>query len=248
MSDLVSSSLTQLGGASKAIECFQEERLDVVGLKPSSLGAFHLLANAEDSACVHRVVGECALFHQFLQMGTVQCVGHDLIQTVANLWTLAITDRLNKQIPQRPSTELDFAQDIKYLTIQRLTGLIELFQQRPVNVPFAGLVGDKVPEMADLRLPDAVDATEALFDPVGIPRQVVVHHEMCALEVYAFAGSIGREEHLHIGVVAERLLRLRAMFPAHGAVNQNHRLITPKQGCNSAVQIIESIAMLREYN
>src|SRR5271157_126514 len=153
MSDLVSSSFTQFGRPSEAIECFQEERLDIVGLKPSSFGALHLLANAEDSAGVHRVVGECALFHEFLQVGPVQCVGHDLIQAVANLWTLAITNRLNKQISQRLPVELDFAQDIKYLTVQRLTGLVELFQQRPVNVPFAGLVGDQIPEMADLRLP-----------------------------------------------------------------------------------------------
>src|ERR1035437_5031206 len=85
-------------------------------------------------------------------------------------WTLAITDRLNQQIPQRLSAELDFTQNVKHLTMQCLTGLIELFQQRPVNVSFAGLVGDQVPEMADLCLPDTVNATKALLDPVGIPR------------------------------------------------------------------------------
>src|ERR1035441_7830271 len=111
MGDLVSSSFTQFGRPSEAIECFQEERLDVVGLEPSSFGALHLLANAEDSAGVHCVVGECALFHEFLQMGPVQCVGHDLIQTVANFWTRALTDRLNKQISQRLPAELDFSQD-----------------------------------------------------------------------------------------------------------------------------------------
>jgi DNA primase len=40
----------------------------------------------------------------------------------------------------------------------------------------AGFFGDQVPEMAYLGLADAVDATEALLNPVGIPWQVIIHH------------------------------------------------------------------------
>jgi hypothetical protein len=32
--------------------------------------------------------------------------------------------------------------------------------------------------MADLRLADAVDAAEALLEPVRVPREVVVHHQV----------------------------------------------------------------------
>src|SRR6266508_5514982 len=45
--------------------------------------------------------------------------------------------------------------------------------------------------MADLYLADAMDATEALFDPIWIPGQVVIDHEMrAALKIHAFAGGI----------------------------------------------------------
>ena len=37
--------------------------------------------------------------------------------------------------------------------------------------------------MADLRLADAVDAAEALFQPVRVPGQVVVDHQVGALQM-----------------------------------------------------------------
>ena len=52
--------------------------------------------------------------------------------------------------------------------------------------------------MADFGLADAVDAAEALFNPVRIPGQVVVDHEMrAALKVHAFAGGIVRDHDAH---------------------------------------------------
>ena len=60
--------------------------------------------------------------------------------------------------------------------------------------------------MADLRLADAVDAAEAQFEAVRVPRQVVVHHEVRALQVDAFARGVGCQEDLHLRVMAERLL------------------------------------------
>ena len=45
--------------------------------------------------------------------------------------------------------------------------------------------------MADFGLPDPMDAAEALFKPIRVPRQVVVDHEMrAALKIYAFSGGI----------------------------------------------------------
>ena len=57
--------------------------------------------------------------------------------------------------------------------------------------------------MADLGLADTVDAAEPLFEPVGIPGQIVVDHQMRALKVDAFAGRIRCEQHLYIGIVPE---------------------------------------------
>ena len=83
--------------------------------------------------------------------------------------------------------------------------------------------------MANLGLSDAVDAPEPLLEAVRIPRQVVVHHQMRALEVDALAGGIGRQQYLHLGVVPERLLRLHPLLAAHSAVNHDHRLSRPSK-------------------
>ena len=54
--------------------------------------------------------------------------------------------------------------------LKRLALDFELLQQTVIDIAFAGLLGDEVPEMADLGLPDAVNATEALLQPVRVPR------------------------------------------------------------------------------
>ena len=112
---------------------------------------------------------------------------------------------------------------------------VQLFEQRAVDVAFAGLLGDQVPEVADLGLADAVDAPEALLEPVGIPGQVVVDHQVGALEVDALAGGVGRQQDLHLGIVPEGFLRLHAFLAAHAAVDDDHGLRPPEQRRDPAV-------------
>ena len=78
--------------------------------------------------------------------------------------------------------------------------------------------------MANFRLADAVDAPKPLFDAVRVPRQIVIHHQVRALEVDAFACGVGREENLHLRIVPERLLRLHPLFAAHAAMNADDGL------------------------
>jgi hypothetical protein len=83
--------------------------------------------------------------------------------------------------------------------------------------------------VADLGLADAVDAAEALLEAVGVPRQVVVHHQVRALEVDALACGVRGEQHLDLRVVLERLLRLQALLAAHAAVDHDHGFLAPEQ-------------------
>ena len=46
---------------------------------------------------------------------------------------------------------------------------------------FAGFRGHKAPQMTHLCLSDTVNATKALFQSIGIPRQVVVNHKVGVL-------------------------------------------------------------------
>ena len=127
----------------------------------------------------------------------------------AHLGLVAVADRLDQQVAQRPALELELAEHVEDLAAERLARLLELLQQPAVDLALAGLLGDQVPEVADLGLADAVDAAEALLEAVRVPGQVVVDHQVGALEVDALAGGVGGEQHLHLGVVRERLLRLR---------------------------------------
>ena len=80
--------------------------------------------------------------------------------------------------------------NVEDLATQSFAGLLQLGKQRVVNIPFASFLGNQIPEVANLGLTDSVDSPESLLDPVGIPRQVVIHHQVCALQVDAFARGV----------------------------------------------------------
>jgi hypothetical protein len=84
-------------------------------------------------------------------------------------------------------------------------------------------VGDEVPQVARALLADAVDAAEALLDPVGVPRQVVVDHQVGDLEVDALAGGVGGDEHLHGRVDPEPVLDVAAVVALDAAVDRDDR-------------------------
>lgn len=62
--------------------------------------------------------------------------------------------------------------------------------------------------MADFGLPDTVNTAETLLDPVRVPRQIVVDHQVGALEVDALAGGVRGKENLYVRIVLERFLGL----------------------------------------
>ena len=87
-----------------------------------------------------------------------------------------------------------FAEDVEHFVAQRPTLHLEFLQQCSQNVAFAGFGGDEIPEMAGVSLADPVDSTETLLEPVGVPRHVIVDHQMRHLEVDAFTRGICREK------------------------------------------------------
>ena len=91
-----------------------------------------------------------------------------------------------------------------------------------------------------------MDAPEALLQSVGVPRQVVVHHQVRALQVDALAGCVGGEQHLDLGVVQEALLRLAPLFAPHAAVDQDDRLRAAEQRADLAFEVAERVAVLGE--
>ena len=98
--------------------------------------------------------------------------------------------------------------------------------------------------MANLGLADTVDAAEALFEPVGIPWQVVVDHQVRALEVDALTGGVSGQQHLHQRVVPEGFLYLQTLLTTNTAMDDDDGVLTPEQRGDALLQVVECVPML----
>ena len=100
--------------------------------------------------------------------------------------------------------------------------------------------------MADLLLTNAMNATEALFEAIWIPRQVVVHHEVGVLKVDAFTGSIRGDEDPDFGVRAEECPGLPAVVTVDTTVNDDDGVVAAEHTGNFFVQVIQGVAVFAE--
>ena len=100
--------------------------------------------------------------------------------------------------------------------------------------------------MADFGLADAVNAAETLFQTVGVPGKVVVHHQVGALQVDAFAGGVGGDQDFDFLVVFEGFLGLAAFLAADAAVNDDDGFRSPDERPNPLGEVIQRVAMLGE--
>ena len=100
--------------------------------------------------------------------------------------------------------------------------------------------------MTDFGLANPVDAAEALLQPVRVPGQVVVDHQVGALQVDAFARGVGCQEHLHLRVVPERFLHRQPFLAAHAAMNDDDRLLTAEQSRDALPQVPQRVPVLGE--
>lgn len=107
---------------------------------------------------------------------------HDLRDIFAAILAVAAAYGLDEQFAQGFVVECDFAQYVKDFAAERCLLLLKLFEEPLKDLSLACLARNEVPQVADLFLADAVDPAEALFESVGVPRKVVVYHEVRALE------------------------------------------------------------------
>src|SRR3546814_10572769 len=107
-------------------------------------------------------------------------------ETRPHLLLLTVLDGLEQEVPQRCALE-ELAQHVVDAAAERRPRGRQLLQQAGVDLARSGVGGDQVPEVADLRLADAMDAAERLFAPVRVPGQIIVHPPVAALAGHAFA-------------------------------------------------------------
>ncbi len=100
-----------------------------------------------------------------------------------------------------------------------VTNLPQPLQQLLEHAAFAGVAGHEIEDDAVVLLAVPVDTPDPLFEPDGVPRDVVVDHLGAELEVDPFAGGLGGDEHL--GGLAEIPLGVDAA-PGRVAVADLH--------------------------
>ena len=225
---------------------FDEERLDVVRLKALGLGPLHLLPDSTDAARVHRVMRQGTILQEVLNLAVIERMFDNLGEPGSNLGLIAVPDCLDQQVPQGPALENDLTEYVEDAAAQCPARFLELLEQPSVNVALPRLLGHEVPQMADLGLADAVDAAEPLLQAIGVPRKIVIDHQMGALEVDALPRRVGGEQHLHFGIVLEGLLSLEPFFAPHAAMNHDDRALAAQQRADAAVQVIQRVSMLGE--
>ena len=203
-------------------EGFAEERADEMRLKAARLRPLHLLADFADGVRVHALRRELALGDQLLDRVHVDSAVHLAEELRLLLRPIAVADRIDQKIAQSVALE-QFAENVVDLAAERRARLFQLLKQAAIDLAFARVGRAQVPEVTDFRLTDAVDAAEALFNSVRIPRQVIVDHEVrAALKVHAFAGGVVRDHHADDRVGIEGGDSGAPGFSCDAAVNHDH--------------------------
>ena len=144
----------------------------------------------------------------------------------------------------------DFADDVEDgIVIQRVADLLEFIQESLKDTAFDRIRRHEVENQAVFLLAVPVDTAHALFQPIGVPGDVVIEKNMTDLEVDAFARGLRSDEDL-ASSVPELLFRVEpgARFIAgacpHSAVN-NANFEAP--GFELGDKIVQGILELREY-
>ena len=248
MGDFIPARFTGSGSPAQILKGLPEKGFNIVGLEAPGIGPLHIFPDLSNFPGIHGIVGQGALFKQVPDLLPVQDLVHDRIQVGHDLGLFAVADGLDQQIPQGLALELQFSQDIKYLSAKGVPGLFQFIQKSAVDIAFPGLLGHDIPQVTHFGLADAVDSAEALFKAVGIPGQVIVDHQMGALEVDAFSCRIRGQQNLDLRVVPEGFLDLEALFPANAPMNGDHRRFPAQKGGDSGVKVIQGIFMFSENN
>ena len=107
-----------------------------------------------------------------------------MVELGLDIGPIPVANCFDEQIAQRALPEgAGIPEDVEEIAVVSGRHLGDLGQQPGEHVALASTLGHHIPQVAHLPLADAVDSAEALLDPIRIPRQVIVDHQMRALKV-----------------------------------------------------------------
>ena len=102
--------------------------------------------------------------------------------------------------------------------------------------------------MADLPLANAVDAPKALFEAVGVPGQVVIHHQVRPLQVHAFPCGVVGKQHHNFGIVHEGMNDLAPAIPGHTPMDFHHGFVFAQAIADLASEVCEGVFKFGEQH
>ena len=178
------------------------------------------------------------LLDEVAELVVFQGVFDNLKQTGADIGPVAIADGLHQQFTQWTVIERNLAQNIEDLSAKGVALFTEFSEQALINRAFACFGGDKIPKVTHLSLANAVNSPESLLNAIRIPRQIIVHHQVCALKIDAFASRIGGQQNLRVFVLSKKFLRFGAFLATQAAVNQDDGFGSADESTNIRGQIV----------
>ena len=170
---------------------------------------------------------------------------HPAQQAGTDRGVLAIANGFDQQVLQTLLLK-HFAQDVKHPAPECLPLGVEFLEQALEHIALARFRGHHVPEVADLGLANAMDTAKALFQPVGVPWQVVVDHQVGVLEVHALPQQHPWRVARAWRVVAEQLLDLPAILAFDPAMDGDNGRGIAEQSADLLLQIAQRVAVLGE--
>ena len=140
-----------------------------------------------------------------------------------NIGPVSIPDGFNQKITQ-PLVAKQLAENVKHAAAERAALLFDFFKEALEYIALASFVRHEIPKVANFGLTDAMNSAKPLFKAVRVPWDVVIDHQMCALEVNTFTRSVGRHEYLDTFVLSESLLCISPLFSPDSAMNRYNGL------------------------
>ena len=173
----------------------------------------------------------------------------DSIEPPPSFWPVTVADCVDKQVFEGTAVEgVGVAEHVEEVAVIGFGHSVDFFEQPVKHIAFASVAGNQVPEVADLALTDTVNATESLFDAIGVPGQIIVDHEVGTLQVEPLASSVGGEQHEGARVVRELFADGLAKMPRRAPMNGNNSVGAAQLGADFILQVGEGIAVFGEDN
>ena len=149
------------------------------------------------------------------------------------------------------------AHDVEHLVgAQFAADFLQPFEQLLQDAALAGVLGHEVEDQAVVLLAVTVDAADALFQADGVPGDVEVDHQPAELQVDAFAGGLGGNQHLgrflELALGVDARARRVAVADLHAAVDLRERQAPLAELAQRALvaavagQVVEGVLVLGE--